>query len=207
MLQNKRPIIIGITGSIGSGKTTVCRLVEQKYPVYYADEIAHQVLSEPSIIEAIIERWGSSVIVNNSVDRKELAQKVFHNKSDLEFLNSLIHPGVLAKMQEIVNDSVSTYLFFEVPLLFEAKLQECFDYIVLIRTKNDIMINRVVLRDKQKPADIAARADAQLSIEKKALLSDHIIDNDGSCEELCIKAESFLKQLCGIHYRKKNTFS
>jgi dephospho-CoA kinase len=195
MLPNNRPLIIGITGNIGSGKTTVCKIIGKRYPVFYADKIAHQVLNEPVIIDILTEHWGQQIIKDNTIDRKAVAQKVFGNTEELNFLNSVVHPKVLESMQQITDKSNERFLFFEVPLLFEANLQPCFDHIVLIKTSYANRLNRVSLRDNQLNAETILINKAQMDDNDKSAISDAIIDNNASIQDLSISVEAFLAKL------------
>ena len=100
------PILIGITGNIGSGKSAFCRLLaEHGYEVIFSDEIAQRQLDEPECLEQITRRWGKELAVDGKADRKKIASIVFGNKEELEFLNSLVHPRALAALQEIADNS------------------------------------------------------------------------------------------------------
>jgi len=208
MHPNDRPLIIGITGSIGGGKTTLCKYIEQYCPVYYADSIAHQVLIEPDHIQAMTARWGTGILDDNLiVNRKAIAEIVFNNPFELAFLNALVHPGVLRIMQEIVDNSKADTLFFEVPILFEANLQNCFDYIVLLLTSREVRKHRIEMRDMISFKAINARIATQAEDEVKAGKSDIVIRNDGSVDELLDKATAFLKTIPDIPFRDITPFS
>ncbi|HOD17068.1 MAG TPA: dephospho-CoA kinase [Candidatus Cloacimonadota bacterium] len=206
MQQNNRPKIIGITGSIGSGKSTFCRILAEKYPVYSADEIAHAQLSKTEVKDTLIARWGKAVLVNDELDRGKIAAIVFSDKRELDFLNCLIHPLVLVEMQEIINQALSPVLFFEVPLLFEANLQACFDYIVSVITDPEITIRRLQLHNTFQEKDVRNRLQAQLENHEKIKASDTIIENNGSLTDLRNKATEFLAKIEEIPYRSVKPF-
>lgn len=206
MQQSNRPLLIGITGSIGSGKTTVCKLIEKKYTVIYADDIAHQILQQSDVINNLVARWGHVILNHNQLDRKVIAEKVFGNQPELEYLNNLVHPEVLRAMQDIVNNSKGKVLFFEVPLLFEANLQTCFDYIIMVRTSLETMFNRVAKRDNLSNDDVRKRLAEQMDDNIKAQTSDYIIDNESSINDLEIQVNMQLEKWVNIPYRVTDPF-
>ncbi|HOR30745.1 MAG TPA: dephospho-CoA kinase, partial [Candidatus Syntrophosphaera thermopropionivorans] len=163
-----QPILIGITGNIGSGKTTFCNLLEEKgFKVIYADEIAQQQLNQPDTLKTLIKRWGKGIVKNGQPQRDKIAEIVFNNKSELDFLNSIVHPKTLSALQQIVDNSTEKYLFFEIPLLFEAGLELCFDYIILIRAPREVRINRLLQKGKETREQIEARINAQIDDQDK----------------------------------------
>ena len=135
MSQNKKPLLIGITGNIGSGKSAFCNfLAANGLKVISADVVANQHLEDPAIKEALIKRYSTAILSPSNEDngkgiinRKILADVVFSSEQETQYLNSLIHPLVLQDFQKIVEQSNEEALCFEVPLLFEANLQDCFD--------------------------------------------------------------------------------
>lgn len=207
MPLNKRPIIIGITGSIGSGKTTVCKIISDKHKVHYADELAHQALSHEDVFKAIISRWGLKVIKNDNVDRKAIAKIVFENKDELDFLNSIVHPKVLKLMQNLVDESYEHIICFEVPLLFEANLRKCFDYVILVTASYQFRLFRLKDRSYLSQKDIQNRLDSQFDDEKKAEMSDLVIPNNGTLADLRDKVAYLLEQFPMLTFKDVEPFS
>ncbi|HPC50269.1 MAG TPA: dephospho-CoA kinase, partial [Candidatus Cloacimonas acidaminovorans] len=154
MSQNKKPLLIGITGNIGSGKSAFCNfLAANGLKVISADVVANQHLEDPAIKEALIKRYSTAILSPSNEDngkgiinRKILADVVFSSEQETQYLNSLIHPLVLQDFQKIVEQSNEEALCFEVPLLFEANLQDCFDYIVLISASLETRLMRLEKR-------------------------------------------------------------
>lgn len=206
MQQNNRPKIIGITGSIGSGKTAVSKIIEADYPVYYADRIAHQVLEYDQVKKKLISRWGKSIIANDKLNRKAIADIVFNNQGDLGYLNSVIHPEVLKSMQEIIDISSDKLIFFEIPLLFEADLRKCFDLVVLIIANKQTRISRLQKRDHLSQNDIQNRINAQTEDEIKVKIADLVINNDGTLVQLQDKVKQFLTTIPAYPYRDIQPF-
>jgi dephospho-CoA kinase len=199
-----QPILIGITGNIGSGKTTFCYLLEkQGFKVIYADEIAQQQLNQPDTLKMLIKRWGKDIIKNGIPQRDKIAQIVFNNKADLDFLNSIVHPKTLAALQQIVDNSCEKYLFFEIPLLFEAGLEQCFDFIILIRAPREIRIKRLLQKGKETREQIEARINAQIDDQEKIPLCDSVIDNSGDLNELKNQVNNLISRLKEIKPKEK----
>ncbi|HRD00363.1 MAG TPA: dephospho-CoA kinase [Candidatus Syntrophosphaera thermopropionivorans] len=203
-----QPILIGITGNIGSGKTTFCNLLEEKgFKVIYADEIAQQQLNQPDTLKTLIKRWGKGIVKNGQPQRDKIAEIVFNNKSELDFLNSIVHPKTLSALQQIVDNSTEKYLFFEIPLLFEAGLELCFDYIILIRAPREVRINRLLQKGKETREQIEARINAQIDDLDKIPLCDLVIDNSNDLTELNNQLNSLLSTLKDIKPKEKIPFS
>ncbi|HPX62996.1 MAG: dephospho-CoA kinase [Candidatus Cloacimonetes bacterium] len=203
-----QPILIGITGNIGSGKTTFCNLLEEKgFKVIYADEIAQQQLNQPDTLKTLIKRWGKGIVKNGQPQRDKIAEIVFNNKSELDFLNSIVHPKTLSALQQIVDNSTEKYLFFEIPLLFEAGLELCFDYIILIRAPREVRINRLLQKGKETREQIEARINAQIDDQDKIPLCDLVIDNSNDLTELNNQLNSLLSTLKDIKPKEKIPFS
>ena len=203
-----QPILIGITGNIGSGKTAFCKLLEEQgFKVIYADDIAQQKLNEPDTLRMLIKRWGKGIIKNGKPQRDKIAEIVFNNKSELDFLNSIVHPKTLSALQQIVDNSSDKYLFFEIPLLFEAGLEQCFDYIILVRAPREIRINRLLQKGKETKRQIEARINAQIDDQDKVPLCDLVIDNSGDLNELKNQLDSLLTKLKEIKPKEKIPFS
>lgn len=210
MPQNKRPLIIGITGNIGSGKSAVCKLIEDAgYWVVYADVLANQRLEDASIITALVDHFGSEVLVtgtNDKINRKELSIRAFSSKDQTRFLNSLMHPPVLQDMQEIVECADEPVIFFEVPLLFEASLQLCFDFVVLICAPAEIRLARLEAL-RQNTVCIKERMANQGDSKVYSALADKVIDNKGSLEDLQVEVTGFLLEIDKISKRRVVPFN
>ena len=212
MLPNKRPLIIGVTGNIGSGKSTFCNALEDNgLRVYYADLLAQQRLEDPLVIKQLLQRFGEEILAMSQtarlpeprIDRRKLAALVFEDSDKLQFLNSLIHPLVLQDMDEIVRDSHEDCVVFEVPLLFEAGLQACFDFICLVHATIELRRTRILARGGRPDHE---RSKFQISDEEKLNLVDMVVNNDGSTWELKQKAVAFAAEINHIAFRKIRPF-
>lgn len=207
-IMNNKSIVIGITGNMGSGKSTFAGLIRDAgYSVISADRIAQDQLTRPDNLKSIVHRWGSKVVKDGKPDKARIADIVFAEKSELEYLNNLVHPGTLVDMQKLVDQSADKYLFFEVPLLFEAGMQGCFDFIILIHVEAETSIKRLIKSGKVTREQLQARLSAQIESTSKFPLCDMIIDNNGTLNALKQKAKDFLARLNTIKPRPKIPFS
>ncbi len=192
MRQSKRPLIVGITGNIGTGKSSVCSLIEQQFTVVYADDVAKTILESQHCKDILFQRWGFKAVPEDKIDRAAIADIVFQDPHELDFLNNLIHPLVLAVFEAFIENATEEVIFFEIPLLFEANLAACCDFIVLITADRDIRIKRLIERDHSDVESITARIDAQLDDALKMHAVDHIIVNNGEPDELITAVEQML---------------
>ena len=173
---------IGITGGIGSGKTTVCKIFEiLGVPVYNADERAKYLMTHnKALIKKIKNIFGSnSYLKNGDLNRKYIAQIVFKNRQKLEILNKAVHPIVKLDFTDWVKKQNSEYLIKEAALLFETGSYRDMDFNVLIYSPIELRIERVMKRDNTDRNSVLARMKNQMEEEEKSKLADFIIKNDG----------------------------
>lgn len=172
---------IGITGGIGSGKTTICRIIEKlNYPVFYADQAAKDCMHEDEQLKSeIISRFGSQSYVNNVLNRPFLADEIFNNSAAKEALNALVHPAVyraFEKWKTVHRDK--KIVFNESALLFETGSYTRFDATVLVVSDLDMRIDRVMERDKITKEQVLARIAHQLKDDEKIKLAQFVIHNN-----------------------------
>jgi len=174
-----RPKIVCITGGIGSGKTTVAKmLAEYGIPVYYADEEAKKLTAtSPEIRHDLIELLGSDTFKDGILDRKFMADKIFNDKNLLARTNAIIHPRVARHFEEWVNNQDSPYVLKEAAILFESGSYKQCDRTVLVTAPEELRIQRVMERDQVSEEEVRARMKNQWSDSKKKKLSDFIIEN------------------------------
>ena len=203
MKQYKRPFLIAITGSFASGKTLVSRWFEEKgFTVHYTDKLGHAILQDEKVIYILAEKFGNEILENGAISRTKLGEIVFNSIDNLKFLNSILHPQIRSKTQAIIDSSREDYLVFEIPLLFENKLQDAFDLTINISTSQKNQISRGQKRDKMKIAQIEQRIKSQMSDYDKQKLADINIENNGTINELYLKLENLLTFIKKIN--KKN---
>lgn len=204
----KQPILIGITGNIGSGKSILLNLLKANgYEVISADLIAQQQLDKADSLKQIVRRWGTDVLKGGKANRSKIAGIVFDHPRELEFLNNVVHPKTLVAFQEIVDTSTRDHLFFEVPLLFEAGLQDCFDYLVLIFAEAETRIKRLMKRDHTTRDKILARMRNQIDDTQKIPLCDLVLENNLSTARFERQCEQFLTLIPTLRSREKLPFS
>ncbi|WP_159802071.1 dephospho-CoA kinase [Flavobacterium sp. MK4S-17] len=171
--------VIGLTGGIGSGKSTMAKyFASLGVPVYIADDEAKKILLEPQTVKEIAEVFGDEVMVNGLPDRKKLAAVVFNSPEKLSVLNSIIHPKVREDFRKWVdNHSNEKFVIKEAAILFESgSYKEC-DDIILVTAPQDIRVQRVMQRDNVTREEVLSRMDNQWDDQKKAALSSYIINN------------------------------
>lgn len=184
--------VIAITGSIGSGKTTISNYIrDYNYKVYDVDKMAHELLLERKIKEKISKVFGDLVIENDEVNRKKLGNIVFNDKKKLEELNNIIHPELILKIKQIIKLGESP-IFFDIPLLFELKLEKLFTKIICVYVDYDEQIKRIKKRDNRTIKEINKMIESQLPIDYKIQHSDFVIYNDNISKE---KIKKILKAI------------
>jgi len=174
---------VGITGNIGSGKTTVCKVFETiGIPVFYADELARSMLQEPEVVNSIVQAFGNSVLSQDGkINRTALAQFVFNNKESLQQLNQIIHPLVRGKFEDWAAARYNfPYIIQEAAILVETGLYKNFDKIIVVSAPETVRIKRVMERDGVSESDVRARGANQLPQEMLEEKADFIIFNNGN---------------------------
>ncbi|MCB0355742.1 MAG: dephospho-CoA kinase [Bdellovibrionales bacterium] len=190
---------IGLTGGIGTGKSTVSNLLrELGYPVIDADTLAHKSLEKDSeCYKQVVKIFGSNILdAQNNIDRKKLGKIVFSNKRDLTKLENIIHPYVQKMAEEMRRQyeaSGHKVAFYDVPLLFEKELQHKFDKTLLVYAPIELQRERIHLRDKLDKEEVEKRIASQISIEEKKELADVVIDNSQSLADLKVELNNKLK--------------
>ncbi|HLR11250.1 MAG TPA: dephospho-CoA kinase [Sporosarcina sp.] len=182
-------MIIGLTGSIASGKSTVSNiLLEKGYPIVDADRIARQVV-EPgtAVIQQIEEAFGRDVIhEDGTLNRERLGTLIFDEEEKRKRLNNIIHPAIRAEMlrqKEAHLQAGAKTVIMDIPLLFESNLQSYVEKIVVVAVTPAIQQERLMKRNGFTEEEAANRIASQISVEEKAAAADAVIDNNGTVEE------------------------
>ena len=173
---------IGITGGIGVGKTTVCRIFETlDIPIYYSDERAKRLMTGNKKVKTAIKRlFGPEAYFRNGrLNRKHIGGKVFQDKSLLEALNAIVHPAVFADAVEWVRAQQAPYVLQEAALLVESGRYRMFDKLIVVSAPEDVKIERVKKRDRKSTAEVKAIIDKQMPDKLKIEKADFVIINDG----------------------------
>lgn len=184
-----------VTGSIGSGKSTACKMFEELgVPVFYSDKVAKSIMdSDKEVISKIKEEFGDDIYVDGELDRKALAEIVFKDVGKLLNLNEIVHPAVAEAFESFVgvNETFkeSEYVIEEAAIGIETGVYKKFDTVVLITADEDVRIKRVMERDKCTEQQVRDRMSYQMSDDNKKTVSDHvIINNDFPNLECQVKA-------------------
>ena len=210
-------MVIGLTGGIGTGKSTVSQILRNKgFSVIDLDVISHKVIEFPSVVEKIVRNFGKEVLENNennndgnrTVSREKLAKIIFSDREKRFTLNSIMHPEILRIMHKKIleceskNEKENKIIFVEIQLLFEVQWEKEFDYILLVAAKRDIQVRRVLERDKRSEKEAWDIINSQMSLDEKRGKSDFVIENDGNIDDLNRKVDKFLKILEQQQFQK-----
>jgi dephospho-CoA kinase len=188
--------IVGLTGGIGSGKTTMAKyFADQGIPVYIADDEAKKIMLMPDVAKAVLNAFGKEALNNGVPDKKKLADIVFANPEKLEILNSIIHPKVREHFYEWVKKQKDeVFVIKEAAILFESGSYKDCDKIILVTAPREIRIKRVMERDSISEGKVLERIANQWDDEKKKALSDYIINNV-KLEDAKKEADKIVKEL------------
>lgn len=194
-------MIIGLTGGIGSGKSTVSEILRNKgYIVLDADEIGRKVTAKDEpLLRLLVKEFGIEIIQDDgTLDRKMLADLAFGDKRKTNRLNELVQTAILCRsVEEFHKISLSGQdkpMFFEVPLLFEAGWDKYMSQIWLVTAPEDVRIERVEIRDGMSEEEIRTRIRLQMSEEEKMERADVIIENDGGMAKLMAQVEKAISE-------------
>ena len=183
-----RFILIGLTGGPGCGKSEAVKSFSEipGWQCFDTDQICHEIYEETDspLVRLMESRWGSAVRSANGLpDRKMIAEKVFNNETEREWLNSILHPEIQARLKKKISDSHAKWALIEVPLLFEAKFDAGMNKTVAIWSPETVQLERLLARGWTRE-HAEKRIASQLPASKKLELADYGIINRGSLESL-----------------------
>ncbi|MCM8758552.1 MAG: dephospho-CoA kinase [Candidatus Omnitrophica bacterium] len=195
-------IRIGLTGSFGSGKSTVLGFFKKRgIPVISCDGIVKQLLKTKKIKKRIEEVFGKEYFTQDGkVDKKKLAALIFSSAKERVKLNGIIHPYVFEKLEkrlDIYRKKGKIAVVIEIPLLFETRSQKLFDVIISVFAPRSVIKER--LQKKYSPEEVDMRLKSQMPIKKKIRMSDYVIDNSGSIIETRKQFEKILEEIIRRH--------
>ncbi|MDP2173297.1 MAG: dephospho-CoA kinase [Candidatus Cloacimonadaceae bacterium] len=192
-----RALIVGVTGNVGSGKTSFCHhLADAGIVVIFADAVAKAQLHEEDVLSRLKARWGEGVIDDQGrANRKAIAEIIFYDPAERHFLNSIVHPMTLKAFQDMIVSSRSKVLVFEGPLLFEAGLEDCFDFIVLVHTTPKLQLKRLLERDGSDREHLKKLIASQMPDAQKINRVDLDIANIHGIEALETAANTFIRSI------------
>jgi dephospho-CoA kinase len=171
---------VGLTGGIGSGKSTVAKIFEVLgIPVYYADDAARHIMNrDPELKEKIIDAFGAESYVNNELNRHYIASIVFNNPEKLDLLNSFTHPATIRDAERWMQQQNAPYVIKEAALIFESGSAENLDYVIGVFSPLPLRIKRIMERDNVTREEVMKRVSRQIDEDIKMRLCDKVIVND-----------------------------
>lgn len=190
-------IILGLTGSIGCGKSSLSKILkDNNIDIIDADKIARTIFEDKKLLYLVFKHFGCSIKnEDGTLNRRALGDIVFNNGDKLIELNSLTHPKIKEKILteiEKVRLQNKDVVVIDAPLLIEGGYLEIVDKVLVITCSEDIQINRIQKRDNCSREDALIRISSQISQQEKVKYADYIIDNSGNLEELKKKSNEFL---------------
>lgn len=192
-------IIIGLTGGIGSGKTTISKHFESfGIPVYIADDEAKALMNRSKVIKRkLVKLFGTSAYKDDVLNRPYLASKIFNDKALLEKMNAIVHPKVASHFKRWLKKQDAPYVIKEAAIIFENKLEDQYDFIITVIANEHLRIERVMKRDNASKEKIKSIIKNQLSDEEKIEKSNFVIINNDLDVAKC-EAEEIHHQLLKI---------
>jgi dephospho-CoA kinase len=192
-------IKIGLTGPTGAGKSTVAKVLETRgFPCIDADKVAKDGLQDKTVVAALVDAFGSTVVKNGEIDRKRLAQKAFQTKETTALLNSITHPFILQKMNaialELEQQGVKAVVL-DAPLLFEANLNTVCHKTVAVVADRETRLDRIMKRDGLTEELAVLRLNAQPENGFYTQKADIVIQNDGDTARLEAKAQALADKM------------
>ena len=191
-------MIIGLTGSIASGKSTVAKMIQSySLPIVDADQVARQVVEpgSPTLLR-IAEVFGSEIISDDgTMDRAKVGNLIFHDESKRQQLNAIIHPAIREEMIRQRDEFISygeKNVFMDIPLLFESKLEHFVEKIIVVSVTEGVQLERLMERNDLTEEEAKARIGTQIPVKDKEALADAVIYNNGSLEHTALQLQNIL---------------
>ncbi len=171
---------LGLTGGIGSGKTTVAKIFELLgVPVYYADDAARRLMQHDEDLRLQLTRaFGETIFINNTLDRKQLADLVFNDEKKLKLLNALVHPATITDANRWVQQQQAPYIIKEAALIFESDAYKHLDAVIGVSTPFQLRLQRTMERDHTTAEWVMARMNKQMDEDEKMNRCQYLVKND-----------------------------
>ncbi|MCK3658439.1 dephospho-CoA kinase [Pasteurellaceae bacterium Pebbles2] len=190
--------VVGLTGGIGSGKSTIANLfAELGVPMVDADIVARQVVEKGSpLLAQIAEHFGATMLTEQGeLNRAALREKIFQNEAEKNWLNALLHPAIRQEMIAQLQAQMADYVLFVVPLLIENNLTALCDRVLVVDVLPETQLERASLRDQNKRELIQQIMLAQVSRERRLAAADDVINNDGDLTQTLAKLRQKVLEL------------
>lgn len=189
--------IVGLTGGIGSGKSTIGKwFVEKGIPVYDSDLEAKRLMNESQELKSqLMQLFGSDTYINEEYNRKFVAEQVFQNKGKLAQLNAIVHPAVFKHFKDWVSIQESRFVVKEAAILFESGSYKDCDWIISVVANESLRIQRVVERDGISTDQVKARIANQWTDQQRIEKSDYVIPNESNLDDLKVEFNKTYKKL------------
>ena len=195
---------IGVTGGIGTGKSSFCEILEKKnHPVIKADIIAKEILATSEKVKSqIIKEFGKDSYTEEGPNVKYLAEKVFVNPEQVKKINKIIHPATIDEINNLMEKELKSVdlVFVESALIFEAGMEDMFDYVVAVTAEDETRFRRVMERDDVSKEEVERRMQNQLSEKYKKDSADFSVDNNGTFEDLESKTDFLLNLIKAVSF-------
>jgi dephospho-CoA kinase len=200
--MKKGKLKIAVTGGIGSGKSAFSDFISGcNYPVINVDNVSKEILiSDEDIKLKVKKEFGEESYQNGDINKKFLAGKIFSNPRNVIKINSIVHPKVIEKVNILIDEKLKEYdiVFAEAALIYEAAMDKYFDYVVLITAEDKLRLKRKVRLDNFTEEQFLKRNENQIPDSEKKKQADFVFENNGSLDELKLKADLLLKILKGL---------
>lgn len=188
-------MVVGLTGSIASGKTLVTNYLKKlNYQVIDSDEISHNVLFIDDVKKEVVNTFGEQVLINNVIDRKILGNIIFNDSNKKTLLESIMFPYIVSEIKKQLS-LLSGIVFLDAPLLLEYNLEYLVDKIIVIKVEEDIQIKRLMERDNITKEFAIKKIKSQLPSSEKEKYANYIIDNSYDINNTYNQVDEILKQL------------
>ncbi len=197
--------VIGLTGGIGSGKSTVARFFEACGAVHIdADQVAHEIYDKsPQLLEALVQSFGKSILdqTGKKIDRAALAKIVFKNAQDLKTLERMVHPLIRLEIEKKIESARKAHaplVIVDAALLIETGFYKNYDGLIVVKADEDTQINRVQKRDECSQKEVLQRMKHQLPLNEKLKVANWLIDNSGELKETQKQTETLYRKMIEI---------
>ena len=197
--SKSKKLIIGLTGSFGSGKSTVCRMLKSYgAEIIDADKIAHQLLQPASpVYKKVVRAFDNNILRGKNIDRAKLAGLVFGNIHCLRKLNSIVHPPIISLIKNKIRRLRHKTIVIDAPLLIEAGLAPLAKNLVVVTVSTGEQLKRLLKKTGFKKKDILKRIKAQMPLKNKVRLADFVIDNSGTKAQTRRQVQDLWKTIGG----------